>query len=75
MKSDKKTFGYFQVHQRSHGSRMSSLGGNPDVFPTKEKMVMQAEAGRILLSRQEAYRYWIHKLFFLSFVEYTDVLR
>lgn len=44
-------------------------------FLTEEKMVMQAEAGHILLSRREAYRYWIHKLFFLSFVEYTDVLR
>ncbi|KAF7849202.1 hypothetical protein BT93_L1090 [Corymbia citriodora subsp. variegata] len=31
-KLDVETFGYYQVHQRSHGSRSSRLEGNPKVY-------------------------------------------
>ncbi|KAL3748703.1 hypothetical protein ACJRO7_009872 [Eucalyptus globulus] len=31
-KLDMETFGYYQVHQRSHGSRTLRLGGNPKVY-------------------------------------------
>ncbi|XP_048137136.1 protein decapping 5-like isoform X2 [Rhodamnia argentea] len=42
-KSDMETFGYFQVHQRSHGSRTSRLGGNPKVFSGRRE---NGNAGR-----------------------------